>query len=113
MGRGAARIERAPRLEPEHATALADLGIYRMQQGRKAEALAMWSRTFEKKPGTLSVELNLAMGRAQAGDKEAAMAALRRVMRFHPDSERAQRLLVEILCKPSLRRAGSGSAGPW
>ena len=95
-GKGAVLYERALRQEPDHATALANLGIYRMKQGRQAEALAMWSRAFEKNPGMLSVGLNLALGRIQTGDKDGAVVTLRRVLRFHPDSERARQMLGEL-----------------
>jgi Flp pilus assembly protein TadD len=96
-GKGAALYERALRLEPDHATALANLGIYRMQEGRTREALALWAKAFAKNPGMLAVGLNLAMGQMQAGDKLGAAATLRRVLRFHPDSAQARDLLGKLL----------------
>ncbi|MCC6537219.1 MAG: tetratricopeptide repeat protein [Bryobacterales bacterium] len=94
-GKGAPLYERALRLEPEHATALANLGIYRMQAGRAREAMALWTRVFEKNPGMLAVGLNLAMGQRETGDK-AAQATLRRVLRFHPDSAQAREMLGKL-----------------
>jgi Flp pilus assembly protein TadD len=96
-GMGAALYERALRLEPDHATAMANLGIYRMQEGRTREALALWAKAFAKNPGMLAVGLNLAMGQMQAGDKLGAAATLRRVLRFHPDSAQARDLLGKLL----------------
>ena len=92
-GKGAPLYERALRLEPEHATAQANLAIYRMQQGRSREALALWSRAFTRNPSMLNAGLNLAMGQLQADDKAGAAATLRRVLRFHPDSVQARELL--------------------
>lgn len=95
-GKGAPLYERALRLEPANATAMANLGIYRMQAGRAREALALWTRVFEKNPGMLAVGLNLALGHAETGDKDAATATLRRVLRFHPDSAQARDLLGKL-----------------
>jgi len=94
-GREAAALyERVLRLQPDHATAQANLGIYRMAAGRTEEALALWARAFEKNPAMLSAGLNMAMGQLQAGDKAGAARTLRRVLRFHPDSTQARELLT-------------------
>ena len=42
-GKGGVLYERALGLQPDHATAMANLGIYRMQEGRSREALALWT----------------------------------------------------------------------
>lgn len=96
-GKGGVLYERALGLQPDHATAMANLGIYRMQEGRSREALALWTKAFAKNPGLLAVGLNLAMGQVQAGDKLGAAATLRRVLRFHPDSAQARDLLGKLL----------------
>lgn len=88
--------ERALRLAPEHATAQANLGIYRMQAGRGGEALALWARAFASNPSMIGPGLNLAVGQAQAGDREGAVETLRRVLRFHPDNERAREMLRSL-----------------
>jgi Flp pilus assembly protein TadD len=97
QGKGAALYERALRLEAANATAQANLGIYRMREGRVREALALWGAAFGRNPGMLSAGLNLAMGQMQSGDRAGAAATLRRVLRFHPDSAQARALLRELL----------------
>ena len=96
-GNGAALYERVLRLQPDHAAAQANLGIYRMRQGRAREALALWSQVFAKNPGMLSAGLNLAMGQMQMDDRAGALTTLRRVLRFHPDSAQARELLRSLL----------------
>jgi len=96
-GMGAPLYERALRLEPEHSTAQANLGIYRMKAGRVQEALRLWAGVFARNPGMIGPGLNLAMGQIQAGDKAAATGTLRRVLRFHPDSKQARDLLSSLL----------------
>lgn len=76
---------------------MANLGVYRMQAGRAREALALWARVFEKNPGMLAVGLNLAMGQMQMDVKAGALATVRRVLRFHPDSAQARQLLSKLL----------------
>ena len=95
--KGAPLYERALRLEPSHATAQANLGIYRMQAGRVREALGLWADVFARNPGMIGPGLNLAMGQIQVGDKAGATATLRRVLRFHPDSKQARELLGKLL----------------
>jgi hypothetical protein len=94
--KGAPLYERALRLEPGHATAQANLAVYRMKVGRVREALDLWARAFAQNPGMIGPGLNLAMGQMQIGDREGASATLRRVLRFHPDSRQAAELLWKL-----------------
>ncbi|HEU0122284.1 MAG TPA: tetratricopeptide repeat protein [Bryobacteraceae bacterium] len=97
-GREAAGLyERVLRLEPDHATAQANLGIYWLEAGQVREALALWDRAFARKPGMLSAGLNLAMAQMQLRDRAGAVRTLRRVLRFHPDSAQARELLGSLL----------------
>ena len=94
--KGAPLYERALRLEPGHATAQANLAIYRMKAGRVREALDLWERAFATNPGMIGAGLNLAMGQMQVGEKNGAAVTLRRVLRFHPDSRQAAELLSKL-----------------
>jgi len=96
-GRGAPLYERALRLQPGHATAQANLGIYRMQAGRVKEALALWASAFERNPAMIGPGINLAMGQIEIGVKAGATVTLRRLLRFHPESARARELLTKLL----------------
>jgi hypothetical protein len=95
-GKGAALYERALRLEPRHATAQANLAIYRMQAGRAREALSLWSDVFARNPAMLAAGLNLAMGQMQVDDMPGARATLDRLLRFHPDSAQARALRAKL-----------------
>lgn len=91
-----ALYERALRLEPLHPIAQANLGIYRMQAGRAAEAITLWESAFTRNPSMVSAGLNLAAGLAQSGNTAAAVKTLERLLRFHPDLDRARQMLREL-----------------
>ena len=95
-GKGEPLYERALVLEPEHATARANLAIYRMRAGKTAEAISLWAGVFAGNPGMLQAGLNLAMGQLRVGANASAAATLRRLLRFHPDSAQARELLASL-----------------
>lgn len=76
--------EEALALEPSHPAA-ANLAIYRMQQGRTAEAIALWQRVFERYPSMHAAGLNLLRAQELAGDEAGAAATRSRIRRFHPE----------------------------
>jgi hypothetical protein len=91
----AALYERVLALDPQHAAA-ANFGIYRMQQGRPAEAMALWEGVFSRYPALAGPGINLAVAQWQAGERTKAETTLLRVLRFHPDLETARKLLLQF-----------------
>lgn len=87
--------ERVLALDPQHPGA-ANLGIYRMQQGRAAEAIRLWESVFSRYPALAGPGINLALAQWQSGQREAAELTALRVLRYHPDLSTAQKLLEQI-----------------
>ncbi|MBI2687051.1 MAG: tetratricopeptide repeat protein [Acidobacteria bacterium] len=93
-GLGAAPYQRALKLDPDNATAQANLGIYRIRAGRVRDALDLWRSAFDRNPSMIGAGLNLATGQLQAGDRPGALTTLGRILQFHPDNAQARQLLL-------------------
>jgi tetratricopeptide (TPR) repeat protein len=94
--RAAPLYERALRLDGTQLGALVGLGGVRLQQGRAAEAIALWRDALTRNPGLDLTRTNLAMAEWQTGDREAAMVTLEKGLELSPGFRAAADLLKRL-----------------
>lgn len=94
--RAQALYERVLKIDPLHAVAGANVGVYWAQSGRMNEAIKLWERITARNPGMTSVAINLAVAHYRLGQKALAEKTLERVLAFHPDLATARKLLAEM-----------------
>ena len=76
--------------------AAGNLALLKAGDREYGEAAGLWRRAFQEDPVQLKAGLNLAIVECGLGNKEAAMAALDRVLAFSPDDGQARALQMEI-----------------
>jgi Tfp pilus assembly protein PilF len=87
---------RVLRLDPQHPTAAANLGIYLTQSGQSQRAMELWKDVFARYPALVGPGMNLAVAQYEAGDLKASETTLLRILRFHPDFTAARQLLTRL-----------------
>ena len=88
--------ERALRLDGKQLQALVGLGAIRMNQGRIGEAIRLWQDALNRNPGLDLTRTNLAMAQWRAGDREAALAILRKGIELSPGFGPARDLFARL-----------------
>ena len=99
LGKGekaASLYERVLRLDPQHPTAAANLGIYLTESGQSQRAMELWKDVFARYPALAGPGMNLAVAQYESGDRKGSEATLLRVLRFHPDFAAARQLLARL-----------------
>jgi predicted CXXCH cytochrome family protein len=76
--------------------AAGDLAIIEAQQHRYVEAVVLWSEVYAGDPAELEAGMNLAIVECGAGQPEAAVRTLERILQFAPDDGRARDMREEI-----------------
>jgi tetratricopeptide (TPR) repeat protein len=94
---------------PAHPAALLILGAAQRRAGRTLQALEILEPLGRKQPGATPVHLELAVARAEAGQLQAAISALRRAVQLQPGSADGWRLLADYL-QANGDPAGAGDA---
>lgn len=94
--RAAPLYERALRQDPSQLQALVGLGAIRLAQGRTGEATRLWSDALSRNPGLDLTRTNLAMAQWRNGDREAALATLRKGIELSPGFRPAKDLLERL-----------------
>lgn len=84
------RLERALELDPNNASALNNLGVYRLRQGRLAEAESLLHRAIAANPARFNSWLNLGLVLHAQGKREAGCAAIVRALAINPRFEAAR-----------------------
>jgi predicted Zn-dependent protease len=72
------------------------LAIYRVQQGKSAEAILLWERVLARHPAQAAPAMNLALYYAQQGRAGDAQRTLERLLRFQPDLAAARKFLATL-----------------
>lgn len=81
---------------PTDGTAAGDLAVLEAHSGDMRNAVQLWRAAFDENPGVTAAGFNLAVGECMLDDKQAAVAALNRVLLFSPDDRKARQLLRAI-----------------
>jgi predicted CXXCH cytochrome family protein len=81
-----------------------DLALIEAQHGNVTEAIRLWQSVSEHDPAEIEAGINLAFVECAEGDRTGAEAAIRRLLTFAPDDERARALDKGI-------RSGTQSCG--
>lgn len=77
-------FEAALRLRPDYAEALSDLGTIRQQDGKLAEAVALYHRALAAKPDLAEASVNLSAALLTEGDKAGAKQAATTALAMKP-----------------------------
>ena len=85
------------RLDPGSVTLLNSLGVALAESGRRGEAREMFLRAAETDPDDFMARYNLALLDLDAGDREAAVAGLRRCLALEPENGEALLQLAAVL----------------
>jgi hypothetical protein len=80
-------------------TVLTSLGVVHLRKGRNQEALSLFQKALDLRPGAATYYVNLAAALAETGDNEKAIRHLNRAIELDPSLEVAYRRLVEIYAK--------------
>ncbi|MGB6691549.1 MAG: tetratricopeptide repeat protein, partial [Terracidiphilus sp.] len=89
----AAEYAQALQADPDDSLAAANLALIEAQEHHVAEAVRLWNSVFSRDPVELGAGLNLAVVQCAAGQREAAVATLNRLLTFAPDNDRAREML--------------------
>ena len=84
------------RADPDDSLAAGNLALIEAQQHHPAEAARLWASVFRRDPVELGAGLNLAVVECGAGERDAAMDTLGRLLVFAPDNSRARAMLEAI-----------------
>ncbi len=79
--------------DPQHFSALRDLGLALLESGQMDEALALLTRAAEQRPDLLSHSILVAQLQAKAGNTNAARQMIERALKTRPQNDR----LIEAL----------------
>jgi len=91
--------------------AAGDLALIEARQHRYREAMALWDEVFRQDPAELEAGMNLAIVECGAGQPEAALRTLERILQFAPDEGRARKMLEEIRTGRQGCRESEGGQG--
>lgn len=89
----AAEYAQALKADPEDSLAAGNLALIEAQQHHMAEAAKLWDSVFLRDPVQVGAGFNLAVVQCAAGQREAAVATLSRLLDFAPDNDRARQML--------------------
>lgn len=84
-------------MSPVDGAAAGDLAVLLAHAGAMTEAIPLWRTAFDQDPGVSAAGFDLAVGYCAVGDRNQAVATLRRVVAFSPDDPKARRLMQAIL----------------
>ncbi len=85
------------RLIDAWGAAACDLAVLEANSGKMENAVQLWRTAFDENPGATAASFNLAVGECMLGDKQAAIAALNRVLLFSPDDRKAWKLMQAVV----------------
>jgi tetratricopeptide (TPR) repeat protein len=86
----------ALKANPLDAVAEGNLALIDARGHDYAAAIHLWQAAFDHDPTQLAAGLNLAVVACGVGRKDAALAALARVLQFSPDDQRARAMQSAI-----------------
>jgi predicted CXXCH cytochrome family protein len=92
----AAEYAQALQADPDDSLAAGNLALIEAQRRHVAEAVRLWNSVFSRDPVELGAGLNLAVVQCAAGQREAAVSTLDRLLTFAPDNDRARSMLGAI-----------------
>jgi len=92
--------EEAMRLDPDQVGASVALGAIQADRGQWREAIRLFNDALSKNPALPGVRTALAMALLQIGEREAARAALEKVLEFDPAYAPAHQLLQQLRREP-------------
>lgn len=86
--------------DPDNLVALANLATHLAQRNQLQAAIDLWQKALAINPGLLIPGLNKALAENAAGNRQAGLETVRRVLSLYPDSERALKLERELSHSP-------------
>ncbi len=92
----AAIYERVLKLDSANTTALINLGIFYIRNGKASQAMSLWQRALAATPALVNARLNLAVAQAQSGNSAAARKSLELLLDYEPQHPAALRLLQQL-----------------
>jgi predicted CXXCH cytochrome family protein len=100
--------QKALEADPYDSLAAGNLALIAAQQHQVAEAAGLWNSVFNHDPVEVGAGLNLAVVECEAGQRDASLATLTRVLSFAPDNGRARSMLGAI--RSGQQSCGSGAS---
>jgi predicted CXXCH cytochrome family protein len=82
--------------DPNDAVAAGNLALLAAGAHRYAEAMRLWSEVFARDPVELGAGFDLAVVQCGAGQRDAALATLDRILSFAPDNDRARTMASAV-----------------
>jgi Tfp pilus assembly protein PilF len=82
--------------DPDNGTARGDMAVLFAGTGDYATAVRLWQRVLDADPAQTAAGYNLALGQCQLGQKEDAVATLKRLLSFAPDDQRARAMAAAL-----------------
>ena len=96
MPEAAARFEQALESDPNHAEALDHLALWRFQQQRYKDALALYRAHSALEPDSPTVHANIGVTLYFLGRPDEAVTAMERVLQLDGDHQMARKLVEEL-----------------
>ena len=96
MPEAAARFEQAIESDPNHAEALDHLALWRFQQQRYKDALALYRAHSALEPDSPTVHANIGVTLYFLGRPDEAVTAMERVLQLDGDHQMARKLVEEL-----------------